>query len=128
MIVAGIGCRPRVGVADVEAAIAAALLTFRVTGNELGMIAIPSVKADEPGIVAAAAARRVPLVSIAQHALEAVSAQTTTRSAHAMAAMKVNCVAEAAALAGAGSHPRLLGPRVAVGPVTCALARGDVQQ
>ena len=96
--------------------------------NELRLIAIPSSKAQESGVVAAAAARRIPIVLIAQPALEAVSEFVITRSARALAAMNVNSVAEAAALAGAGAHSRLLGPRVAVGPVTCALAEGDIQQ
>lgn len=128
MIVAGIGCRSGVDAAEVEAAIVAALLEGSVTENELRLIAIPSSKAQESGVVAAAAARRIPIVLIAQPALEAVSELVITRSARAMAAMNVNSVAEAAALAGAGAHSRLLGPRVAVGPVTCALAEGDIQQ
>jgi cobalt-precorrin 5A hydrolase len=127
MIVAGIGCRSGIGAADVEAAIVAALLARRVAGNELGSIAVPSSKAQESGIVAAAAARHLPIVLIEQQALEAVSELVVTRSERAMAAMNVNSVAEAAALAGAGSHSRLLGPRVVVGPVTCALAEGEIQ-
>jgi cobalt-precorrin 5A hydrolase len=88
-------------------------------------IATPAAKAKEPGIQAAAAARGVPLLAISQQALEAANAATVTYSTHSMAAMNVHSVAEAAALAGAttkGMHPRLLQPRVAVGPVTCALA------
>jgi len=127
MIVAGIGCRSGVGAAEVEAAIAAALLQRCVTGDELGRIAIPSAKAHESGVVAAAAGRRIPIVLIAQDALEAASEHTVSRSSRAMAAMNVNSVAEAAALAGAGVHSRLLGPRVVVGPVTCALAKGEFQ-
>ena len=128
MIVAGIGCRSGVDAAEVEAAIAAALLENSLTENELGLIAIPSSKAQESGVVAAAATRRIPIALISQPALEAVSELVITRSARAMAAMNVNSVAEAAALAGAGAHSRLLGPRVAVGPVTCALAEGEIQQ
>jgi hypothetical protein len=61
-------------------------------------------------------------VLISQSDLEAANAATLTHSEHSMAAMNVHSVAEAAALAGAGPASRLLGPRVAVGPVTCALA------
>jgi cobalt-precorrin 5A hydrolase len=67
----------------------------------------------------------VPLLAIAQEALEAANPATVTRSEHSMAAMNVHSVAEAAALAGAnakGMNPRLLQPRIIVGPVTCALA------
>ena len=127
VIVAGIGCRAGVHAVEVEAALAAALLEHRVTQGRLGLIAIPSSKVHESGIVTAAAALRVPVVLISQHALEAVSELAITRSAHAMAAMNVNSVSEAAALAGAGSHARLLGPRVSIGPVTCALAEGEIQ-
>jgi cobalt-precorrin 5A hydrolase len=125
MIVAGIGCRSGVNATEIEAALVAALLEHSVT--DLGSIAIPRAKAHESGIVAAAAARRIPIVLIEQAALEAVSELAITRSSRAMVAMNVNSVAEAAALAGAGSRSRLLGARVAVGPVTCALAEGEDQ-
>lgn len=106
----------------------------------LTAIATPAAKATEPGIRAAAATRGIPLLAISQLDLEASDAATVTRSAQSMAAMNVHSVAEAAALAGArkaecartaasaidtgldNPTPRLLQPRVAVGPVTCALA------
>jgi cobalt-precorrin 5A hydrolase len=83
------------------------------------------VKGTEAGIVAAAAARGVLLVLIAQDALEAAGPRTLTRSARSMDTLNVHSVAEAAALAAAGPSARLLAPRVAVGPVTCALAEGE---
>jgi len=85
-------------------------------------IATPTTKGDEPGIKAAAAARGLPLALISQPDLEANNPKTLTRSNHSMTAMNVHSVAEAAALAGAGRGSRLLGPRIIVGPVTCALA------
>ena len=96
----------------------------------LTAIAIPAAKMHEAGIQAAAAARGLPLLLIAQPDLEAANPATVTRSAHSMAAMNVHSVAEAAALAGAkttasgppNSTPRLLQSRVALGPVTCAIA------
>jgi len=99
-------------------------------GPVLTAIATPAAKASEPGIQAAAAARGLPILAISQPELEAANRGTATRSARSMAAMNVHSVAEAAALAGAGTlaqsptdpTPRLLQPRVAVGPVTCALA------
>jgi cobalt-precorrin 5A hydrolase len=117
-MVAGIGCRSGVSAEQVESALAAAL----GPGQSLSLIATPTAKGHEPGIIAAAAARGVPLVLISQSDLEAANAATLTHSDHSMAAMNVHSVAEAAALAGAGPQSRLLGPRVAVGPVTCALA------
>ena len=126
MIVAGIGCRSGVSATEVDAAIAAALREHGVTEAELGLIAIPHSKAQECGIIEAAAARRIHIELISQQALEAASKHALTRSARALAAMNVDSVAEAAALAGAGINPRLLGPRAAVGPVTCALAEGAI--
>jgi cobalt-precorrin 5A hydrolase len=126
LMVAGIGCRSGVTAEQVESALAAALAAtlapVLAAGRTLSLIATPAAKGDEPGIVAAAAARGIPLVLIAQSDLEATDPRTLTHSEHAMAAMNVHSVAEAAALAGAGPASRLLGPRIAVGPVTCALA------
>jgi len=126
VIVAGVGCRKAISAAQVESAIEAALLRNRLAGHRLSLIAVPAVKGAEAGIVAAAAARGVLLVLIAQNALEAASARTLTRSARSMDALNVHSVAEAAALAAAGPGARLLAPRVAVGPVTCALAEGEL--
>jgi cobalt-precorrin 5A hydrolase len=125
MIAAGIGCRKTISAAQVESAIAAALLHNQLDGRRLGLIAVPAAKGAESGIVAAAAARGVLLVLIAQDALEAADSRTLTRSVRSKDTLNVQSVAEAAALAAAGPHSRLLAPRVAVGPVTCALAEGD---
>jgi cobalt-precorrin 5A hydrolase len=122
MIVAGIGCRKAISAAQVESAIAAALLHNQVDGHRLGLIAVPAAKGTESGIVAA---RGVLLVLIAQDALESADSRTLTRSVRSKDTLNVQSVAEAAALAAAGPHSRLLAPRVAVGPVTCALAEGD---
>jgi cobalt-precorrin 5A hydrolase len=125
MIVAGIGCRKAILTAQVESAIEAALQRNHLEGHQLGVIAVPAVKGTEAGIVAAAAARGVLLVLIAQDALEKADLRTVTRSVRSMNTLKVRSVAEAAALAAAGPNSRLLAPRVAVGPVTCALAEGE---
>ncbi|MBS0420811.1 MAG: cobalamin biosynthesis protein [Proteobacteria bacterium] len=140
MMVAGIGCRAGVSGEQVLAAIAAAVATLRATQasqhETLTAIATPASKASEPGIRAAAKERGLPLLAIAQPDLEAANAATVTRSVRSMAAMNVHSVAEAAAVAGAAAvaqdaaagdatanpTPRLLLPRITVGPVTCALA------
>jgi len=122
LMVAGIGCRSGVSAEEVESALIAALAPVLPAGRTLSLIATPAAKGHEPGIIAAAAARGIPLVLITQSDLEAADPRTLTHSAHAMTAMKVHSVAEAAALAGAGPTSRLLGPRIAIGPVTCALA------
>jgi cobalt-precorrin 5A hydrolase len=166
-MVAGIGCRSGVSAEQVEAAIEAAIGAIGGAIEAAGAagatcqpaqptppmdcvltaIATPAAKGHEPGIIAAAASRGIPLMLISQSALEAANSATLTRSEHSMAAMNVHSVAEAAAVAaaaaladttaiangdnaragGAGgtggkATPRLLGPRIAVGPVTCALA------
>jgi cobalt-precorrin 5A hydrolase len=126
MIVAGIGCRKAIVAAQVESAIEAALRYNRIKGDQLGVIAVPAMKGTEAGIVEAAAARGVLLVLITQDALEEADLRTVTRSARSMDTLNVQSVAEAAALAAAGPNSRLLAPRVAIGPVTCALAEGEV--
>jgi cobalt-precorrin 5A hydrolase len=129
MIVAGIGCRLGATAEEVNAALTAAMVVAgqvsRPTSQQaltLSRIATAAAKGEEPGIKAAAARRGIPLVLISQVDLEANSLKTLTRSSHSMQAMNVHSVAEAAALAAAGQGSRLLGPRIAVGPVTCALA------
>src|SRR5271156_5981850 len=81
VIVAGVGCRKAISAAQVESAIETALLRNRLDGRQLKLMAVPAVKGSEPGIVAAAAARGVLLVLIAQNALESAGARTLTRSA-----------------------------------------------
>jgi len=125
MIVAGIGFRKAISAVQVETAIDAALRSILLADEQLERIAVPAVKAAEPAIHRVAADRGVPLVLIAQGALEAASPRTLTRSARSMATMNVHSVAEAAALAAAGPNARLLAPRVSIGPVTCALAEGE---
>ena len=172
-MVAGIGCRSGVSAEQVEAAIEAAMHTIGgasetagapcqpgqhtpptdsalTTSRTLTAIATPVAKGNEPGIIAAAASRGIPLMLISQSALQAANSATLTRSEHSMAAMNVHSVAEASAFAaaaeladaaaiaggdnaraagagvacsaGGSPKPRLLGPRIVVGPVTCALA------
>jgi cobalt-precorrin 5A hydrolase len=122
LMVAGIGCRSGISAEEVEAALAAALAPVAPGKRSLSAIATPAAKGHERGIIAAAAARGIPLLLIDQTDLEAADTRTLTHSRHAMAAMSIHCVAEAAALAAAGPTARLLGPRIAIGPVTCALA------
>ena len=131
LIAAGIGCRKAISATQVEAALQAALAAAMQSNSLVGrlsLIAVPAVKGTEAGLIAAAAARGVPLRLIPQPMLEAANPRTLTHSAQSMAAMNVHSVAEAAALAAAGPNARLLAPRIAVGPVTCALAEGENPQ
>ena len=122
MIVAGVGCRKGASVDDIIAVIDAALLSAGLAQAELALIATATFKADERGIAAAASARGLPLTLIAQAELEAAGARAVTKSQRVLALTGVPSVAEAAALAAGGPNARLLGPRTALGPATCALA------
>jgi cobalt-precorrin 5A hydrolase len=122
MIVAGVGCRAGASAAEIEAAIAAALDRAGLSEKILDLISTVPAKAREPGIAAAATARGVKLVVVSQADLESAAPRIVTRSARVAALTGVPSVAEAAALAAGGPQARLLSPRVAVGPATCALA------
>ena len=122
MIVAGIGCRKGARAADIEAAIAAAFARLGVATTELRLIATSAAKGGEPGIAAAALAIGVPLVLISQGDLATAGVRAATRSERVIVLTGVPSVAEAAALAAGGPAARLIVPRIAVGPATCALA------
>jgi cobalt-precorrin 5A hydrolase len=122
MIVAGIGCRRGAPADSIIAAIEAALAQTGLAKAVLDVIATPAIKSAEPGIADAAAALGLPLVLVAQSDLEAVADRTATRSERVLELTGVPSVAEAAALAAGGAHARLVAPRIAVGPATCALA------
>jgi cobalt-precorrin 5A hydrolase len=127
MMVAGVGCRAGAAAGEIEAAIAEALVRAGLSAATLTALATSFTKSDEPGIAAAATARGLKLVVVPQRDLAAADARVVTRSERVLALTGVPSVAEAAALAAAGPMSRLLGPRVAVGPATCALAvSGDV--
>jgi cobalt-precorrin 5A hydrolase len=122
MIVAGVGCRKGTAGAEIEAAIAAALARAGLGIAAVRVVATSAVKSGEPGIAAAAASIGVPLVFVAQDELAAAGARAATRSERVLAHTGVPSVAEAAALAAGGPAARLIAPRIAVGPATCALA------
>ena len=120
VMVAGIGCRAKVAADAVIAAIDAALATCGSDRSALRALAVVPQKSGEGGIEDAARALGLPLIVAEEGALARV--QTLTVSAKSRAATGTGSAAEAAALAVAGEQARLLGPRVAVGAVTCALA------
>jgi cobalt-precorrin 5A hydrolase len=122
MIVAGVGCKSGASAREIEAAIGAALSQAGVANGALGLIATSSAKTEEPGLAAAATGRGLKVVFVPQADLQAAGSRTLTHSERVLAISGVPSVSEAAALAAAGPGARLLGPRVAVGPATCALA------
>ncbi len=125
MIVAGVGCRKGVQPAEVEAVILAALQRASVTVSELQLIATMDAKSGERGIEVAATAMRVPLVLVTRADLVTASMRAATRSERVNALVGVPSVAEAAALAAGGPAARLIAPRIAVGPATCALVQTE---
>lgn len=122
MIVAGVGCRVGASAREVEAAIAAALGRAGLAAGALGMIATSYAKRDESGIAAAASERGVKFVVVPQAEFEAAGSRAVSRSERVLQLTGVPSVSEAAALAAGGPAARLIAPRVAVGPATCALA------
>jgi cobalt-precorrin 5A hydrolase len=122
MIVAGVGCRKDTTAAQIEAAIMAALARAGLGIAAVDAVATSATKTGEHGIAAAAASIGVPLVLVAQDDLVAAGPRAATHSERVLALAGVPSVAEAAALAAGGPAARLIAPRVAVGPATCALA------
>ena len=90
---------------------------------KIDALATSAMKACEPAIAAAAEALRIPLVTVQEPDLQRAAGRGITRSAASLAATGIPSLAEAAALAAAGEASRLLGPRVATGNVTCAIAQ-----
>jgi cobalt-precorrin 5A hydrolase len=122
VIVAGIGCRKGASAEAIEAVLAAALERAGLAQDRIGAIATPADKGDEAGIAAVALLHSLPLLFVQQPDLEAAAARCETSSARALAIKGIPSVAEAAALAAGGPDAKLLLPRIAVGPATCALA------
>ena len=119
MIVAGFGCRSAITRAEAEAALQAA-----AEGQAVAVLATSRQRAGEAGLQDLAAALGLPLLAVDDAALKAAAPRCLTHSPRSLAATGLPSLAEAAALAAAGPGSVLLGPRVAIGPVTCALGRG----
>jgi cobalt-precorrin 5A hydrolase len=126
MIVAGIGCRKDVRTEEVLAAVDAALAEHGLERKALDALATAPLKREEAAIRMAGAFLSLDVVVAGENALHAADNRTLSRSAPSLAAADVLSVSEAAALAVAGEGSVLLGPRLVLGPVTCAIARsGD---
>lgn len=119
----GLGCRPGVSAAAVIAAVDSAC---DVLGGSLDILATIAGRRGEAGLAEAAAALGLPLVFLPQAKLEAAAPAAVTRSERVVALFGVPSVAETAALAAAGSGARLIVPRRIIGPVTIAIAEGDL--
>ena len=126
-MVAGIGCRKGVSSAEVLAALDAALSAHRLDRTQIDALASLPQKRGEPALADVVCLLERPLILADEAALEATEKKTLTRSEASLAATGHGSAAEAAALAVAGPAARLLGPRIAVGPATCAIAYAEAQ-
>lgn len=118
MKVAGLGFRAAAPLDSLRAA-------YQAAGGEADALATALDKADAPQLRALARALDLPILAIAPAQL---AAQTTlTPSPRVETRFGTGSLAEAAALAGAGSGARLCGPRVISpdGMATAALAEGS---
>ena len=122
MIVAGIGSRKGVSVEDVLAAIETALEAHGLAMTALSALATAPLKQDENAIVAAGHQLNLPVIVVADSALQAASPDTLSHSDLSQDLAGTPSVSEASALAVAGAGAKLLGPRIVLGPVTCAIA------
>ena len=127
MIVAGIGTRKGVAASAVIAAIDAALAAHGLSRGELDGLATARLKRDEPALLAAGSAIGRELIIVDDAELQAASGRTQTHSEMSAATACTPSVSEASALAAAGPGSRLLGPRLVLGAVTCAIAVSEVQ-
>lgn len=114
-IVAGVGCRRGVVAAEIITLVEDALAAASQSASSLVAIASLDRKADEPGLLAAAAHFGVPFRTFSAAELTASGAPA---SAKIQTLIGTSSVAEAAAL-GAGS---LLAPKLKSAMATCALA------
>jgi cobalt-precorrin 5A hydrolase len=124
MIVAGIGCRRGATVEAVLETLAMALTHGNIAVAQLSGLAVPEEKMLEAGIVAAANQLALPLIGVSPADLQRAHEGTLTHSERVQALKGVPSVAEAAALAAAGSGAQLIAARITTPTVACALATG----
>lgn len=127
VIVAGIGSRKGVTASDVLAAIDAALAAHGLRRDELGLLATAELKRGESGLREAAEALGLELRIIEEAAMRPASERMLTWSKASLREAGTASVSEASALAAAGLHARLLGPRIRLRTVTCAIAATGVE-
>jgi cobalt-precorrin 5A hydrolase len=123
MIAAGLGSRQNVTVDEVLAAIRAVADQHDLAVEKISLLATGQKKASEPAFAEAALRLGLPLEILSDEALAVVGERTLTHSGNSLSVTGVPSLSETSALAAAGPNSTLLGPRVALGPVTCALAR-----
>jgi cobalt-precorrin 5A hydrolase len=135
ILAVGIGCRRNCSAEAVAALVRRALETVEICSpppidgvscrrNEGGPSLFTSQgKASEPGLKQAAVLLDMEVVALPQAELVAAAPRCATRSARVEAVTGLPSLAEAAALAGAGPHSRLVLPRISENGVSCAVAQ-----
>jgi len=121
VVAIGVGCRAGVAGETIAALARRALAEAGAPEGEMRMFTL-AAKAGEPGLIEAARLLGATLTPLTLEALEAEAERIVTPSAPARARFGAPNIAEAAALAGAGSGGRLLSPRLAADGATCAVA------
>ena len=125
MIVAGIGCRKGVSAAQIVEAVSAALSAHNLVPGDLDALATADMKRGEAAIAEAAHRFGVLLFLVTGPELRSIEERLLTRSFASWQASGSSSVSEASALAAVGRDAALLAPRLKIGPVTCAVARGN---
>ncbi|MFD2235415.1 cobalamin biosynthesis protein [Phaeospirillum tilakii] len=118
----GIGCRPGLAPATLDAALAAFAARHRLDLATLAGLATLEARAGEPALVALAGRLGLPLRAFSAARLEQETPRLATPSARVFALTGCHGVAEAAALAAAGPAAILRIPRAAFAAVTLAVA------
>ncbi|WP_150293833.1 cobalamin biosynthesis protein [Sphingobium estronivorans] len=119
MIVAGFGFRKSASLVSLRSA------WERATEGANAPAALATLDHKAPQLASLARELRLPLIKVSSDRLAIQS--TRTHSPASLAAHRTGSVAEAAALAAAGPHARLLAPRAVSQDrlATCALAEGN---
>jgi cobalt-precorrin 5A hydrolase len=125
-LVAGVGCKRGTPRAVIDAWADAVLDAHRLAPGSLSAVATVTLKADEPGLIAFAAGRGVPLVTFTPDQL-AGQPGVETPSERVRARIGIAAVAEPAALRAAGARSLLVPKQVGPG-VTLAVARRPPDQ
>jgi len=118
--VVGLGARPGRSAAELTAAVEAALAEAGVAAVEVGALATIDRRAGEEGVRAVAADRGWELMSFAPEELGA--RDVLNKSETVATAVGTPSVAEAAALAAAGTGSALILPKRVLGGVTVAVS------
>ena len=117
----GLGCRRNTPAAAIEALARAALARLPSPPRTVTLWSSER-KADEAGLAEAALALGWRLEFLPDAELAAVGERLVTRSAKVREVTGLDSVAEAAALAGAGPHARIVVARMTADGVACAIA------